>query len=589
MRITRFRSQVEFLRISEPSFRIGGKKVDSGGDEAVIWIRVLKKPKLIGSSLLFSGDAMIWKSVARRLFVSLVIATGTIAASTWSSTAWGQTYAEIPPAISSQDAIRLSKDRPKILKGEGDVRVLLEYYAKYIVPAMTQGSLANQSKINLARPQLTGDADTALKTKSITKDFNRGLISLLQPVVENKPLKGLKPEDKNLQDGEEYWPASRINAMTVLLALNESPAAPPTPPVPERALQPVLNDLLKNPTLDAITYMALQGVQRQLRFDQSTTKPEETPKPKHVLETGRAAFVQSLENLIKIEKPAYRTDVAHEKLKEQCLVTLSLLASTSAPEAASGIKANELVTQMVTEILADDTASEWIKETACRSIGTVQLNKLPDDQLEKFYKAFARYGIKSIKDWRVRVASSSGLAAAGGGYGGMGGMGGGMGGYGGMGGGPGGGPGGGEGEGGYGGMGGGMGGMGGAQTQTRQTQPPEVKNARRLAHQRFEALHLAANGKSRKWPATHVMNKVQEKSLGFAELLKENEKQSNFLKDLIEKLELCQEELGDEKIMTLTELTTKIRKPIAELRVAFELFAGEREVEDLGEGIDLTP
>ena len=85
---------------------------------------------------------MIWKSVARRLFVSLVIATGTIAASTWSSTAWGQTYAEIPPAISSQDAIKLSKDKAKILKGEGDVRVLLEYYAKYIVPAMTQGSLA---------------------------------------------------------------------------------------------------------------------------------------------------------------------------------------------------------------------------------------------------------------------------------------------------------------------------------------------------------------------------------------------------------------------------------------------------------------
>lgn len=533
---------------------------------------------------------MIWKSVARRFFVSLVIATGTIAASTWSSAAWGQTYAEIPLAISSQDAIKLSKDRTKILKGEGDIKVLMDYYAKYLIPGITQGSLANQAKINNARPQLLGDADTALKTKSITKDFNRGLINLLQPVVENKPLKGLKPEDKNLQDGEEYWPASRINAMTVLLALNESPAAPPTPPVPERSLQPVLNDLLKNPTLDAITYMALQGVQRQLRFDQSTTKPEETPKPKHVLESGRTAFVQSLENLIKIEKPAYRTDVAHEKLKEQCLVSLSLLASTAAPDAASGAKANELVTQMVTEILADDTASEWIKETACRSIGTVQLSKLPDDQLEKFYKAFARYGIKSIKDWRVRVASSSGLAAGGGygGMGGMGGMGGGMGGYGGAGGGPGGG----DGEGGYGGMGGGMGGMGGmggTQTQPKQTQPPEVKNARRLAHQRFEALHLAANGKSRKWPATHVMNKVQEKSLGFAELLKENEKQSNFLKDLIEKLELCQEELGDEKIMTLTELTTKIRKPIAELRVAFELFAGERELEDLGEGIDLTP
>jgi hypothetical protein len=116
-----------------------------------------------------------------------------------------------------------------------------------------------------------------------------------------------------------------------------------------------------------------------------------------------------------------------------------------------------------------------------------------------------------------------------------------------------------------------------------------VKNARRLAHQRFEALHLAANGKSRNWPATHQMSKVQDKERGFAALLKENEKQSGLLKDLIEKLEACQDDLGDEKIMTLPELTNKIRKPIAELRVAFELFSGEREVEDVGEGIDLTP
>ena len=533
---------------------------------------------------------MIWKSVARRFLLGLVVASGTITASTWSNEAWAQTYVEIPPAISGQDATKLSRERSKILKGEGDVRTLLDYYAKFSIPGLTQGSLANQAKfINRFRQELLGDADTASKTKSVTKDFNRGLIAALQPVVENKPLKGLKAEDKNLQDGEEYWPASRINAMAVLLSLNEAPAAAPIPPVPERAMLTVLNDLLKNPTLDAITYMALQGIQRQLRFDASTSKPEEPAKPKHVPEAGRAAFVQSIENLLKIEQPAFRTDAAHEKLKEQCLVTLTLLGSTAAPDAPSGTKASEIVSQMVTEILSSDTASEWIKETACKSIGTVQLTKLPDDQLEKFYKAFASYGIKSIKEWRVRVASSSGLSAAGGygGMGGMGGMGGGGpgGGPGGPGGGPGG-PGGGDGEGGYGGYGGGM---GGTQTQPRQSQPPEVKNARRLAHQRFEALHLAANGKSRKWPATHQMSKIQDKDLGFAVLLKENEKQKGLLKDLIEKLELCQEELGDEKIMTLAELTAKIRKPIAELRVAFELFSGQREVEDLGEGIDLTP
>ncbi len=118
----------------------------------------------------------------------------------------------------------------------------MEYYAKYLVPGLTQGSLANQSKINLARTQLLPDCDSATKTsdpasktKSITKEFNRGLITLLMPIVENKPLKGLKTEDKNLQDGEEYWPASRINAMAILLALNEVPAVGSTPPVPEKS------------------------------------------------------------------------------------------------------------------------------------------------------------------------------------------------------------------------------------------------------------------------------------------------------------------------------------------------------------------
>ncbi|MCU0711263.1 MAG: hypothetical protein MUC43_04330 [Pirellula sp.] len=547
---------------------------------------------------------MIWKSLARRFLLGLVVASGTIAASTCSSEAWAQNYVEIPPPISNQEATKLSRDRSKILRGEGDLKVMLEYYAKYLVPSMTEGSLAKQARINNIRTNLLGDADTALKTKTITKDFNRGLIALLLPVVENKPLKILKAEDKNLQDGEEYWPASRINAMAVMLALNEAPAAAQVPPVPERALLPVYNDLLKNPTLDAITYMALQGVQRQLRFDASTFKPEEPAKPKHVPETGRAALVQSIENLLKIEKPAFRTDAAHEKLREQCLVTLTLLSSTAAPDAPSGTKAAEVVTSLVSEIMLAENASEWIKESACRSIGMVQLAKLPDDQLEKLYKAFAAYGIKSIKDWRVRVVSSTALAAAGGpgGPGGMGGPGGpggmgGPGGYGGAGGpggpgggglGGGGGGGGTDGEGGFG-YGGGAGGGPGAQSQPRQTQPPEVKNARRLAHQRFEALHLAMNGKSRKWPSTHNMNKVQGKELGFSVLLKENEKQASLLKDLIEKLEACQEELGDEKIMALAELTGKIRKPIAELRVAFELFSGEREVEDLGAGIELTP
>jgi hypothetical protein len=100
-------------------------------------------------------------------------------------------------------------------------------------------------------------------------------------------------------------------------------------------------------------------------------------------------------------------------------------------------------------------------------------------------------------------------------------------------------------------------------------------------------LHLAANGKSRKWPANHPMLKVQDKELGLAFMLKSNPAQAALLTELIEKIELFQEKLGDEKLMSLAELTANIRKPIAELRVAFELFSGEREKEDLGAGIEL--
>ncbi|XZE21033.1 hypothetical protein SH449x_000926 [Pirellulaceae bacterium SH449] len=527
---------------------------------------------------------MHWKSFTNRLLLGLVIASGTVVANPICREASAQNYVELAPAISQQEAGRLAKERSRAFRGEADLKPILESYSKYLIPRLTQGSIPNQGAINMIRTAVLQDIDAASKNQNVGKEFNAELRKMLQPIVENKPLVGLRSEDVNLKQGEEYYPASRINAMIMLLAMNESPAVGLKPPVPEKGMQQLINNLLKEPKLDAITYLALQGVQKQVRVDVAVAKGAEASAPaRHVTEAGRAAFVQSITNLLDAPQPVFRTAPAQEKLREQCLVTLTMIASTSVAEAPSGVKAAEQILKQVTEILNDETTSEWIKETACRSLGVVSFEQQSEEQVEKLYKAFAKYGIKSIKDWRVRVASSTGLSSggmgAGGGYpgGGMGGMGGGPGsGYGG-------GPGGGESGGGYpGGMGGGAG-----ASQPRQSQPVEVKNARRLAHQRFEALHLAANGKSRKWPANHPMLKVQDKELGLAAMLKGNQTQAPLLAELIEKIELCQEKLGDEKLMSLAELTGSIRKPIAELRVAFELFSGEREKEDLGAGIEL--
>jgi hypothetical protein len=529
------------------------------------------------------GDAVHWKSFANRLLLGLVIASGTIAAGPVCREASAQSYVELAPIISQQDNSRLAKERARAFRGEADLKPILESYKKYLIPRLTQGSLSNQSSINTIRAGILSDIDAAGKNRTVGKEFNAELLTLLQPIVENKPLVGLRAEDVNLREGEEYYPASRINAMILLLALIESPAAPPKPPVPEKSMQLLLNNLLKDPKLDAITYLALQGIQKQVRVDSTIAKEAEASAPaRHVKEAGRAAFVESITNLLNTPQPVFRTAPAHEKLREQCLITLTMIASTSVAEAPSGMKATEQVFKEITEILADENASEWIKETACRSLGTLSFEKQSEEQVEKLYKAFAKYGIKSIKDWRVRVASSTGLSSAGGGMGSGSGYPGG--GTGGMGAGPGsgfgGGPGGGD-------SGGGYPGMGGGTTQPRQTQPLEVKNARRLAHQRFEALHLAANGKSRKWPANHPMLKVQEKDLGLAAMLKDNENQRPLLTELIEKIELFQEKLGDEKLMSLAELSGSIRKPIAELRVAFELLSGEREKEEVGAAIEL--
>jgi hypothetical protein len=535
------------------------------------------------------GEAVPWKSFANRLLLGMVIASCTIFADPTCHEATAQSYVELAPVISQQEAGRLAKERTRALRGEADLKPILESYSKYLIPRLTQGSIPNQGAINMIRNAVLQDIDAASKNQKVGKEFNAELKKMLQPIVENKPLVGLRPEDTNLKDGEEYYPASRINAMIMLLALNDSPAGNLKPPVPEKSMQSLLNNLLKEPKLDALTYLALQGVQKQARVDIALAKEAEaSAPPRHVSEAARAAFVQSITNLLESPQPVFRTATSHEKLREQCLVTLTVIASTSVAEAPSGVKAAEQVFKQVTEILTDETASEWIKETACRSLGTVSFEQQPEEQVEKLYKAFSKYGIKSIKDWRIRVAMSTGLSVVGGagGYpgGGMGGYpGGGMGGYPGGTGGRGGGFG---GEGGGDGYGGGYPG-GGSTSQPKQSQPVEVKNARRLAHQRFEALHLAANGKSRKWPANHPMLKVQDKELGLAFMLKSNPAQAALLTELIEKIELFQEKLGDEKLMSLAELTANIRKPIAELRVAFELFSGEREKEDLGAGIEL--
>ena len=148
----------------------------------------------------------------------------------------------------------------------------------------------------------------------------------------------------------------------------------------------------------------------------------------------------------------------------------------------------------------------------------------------------------------------------------------GMGGYGGM---PGGSEGGSMGDG-YGGM---QGGNRGAAMSPYAKQPKEVKNARRIAHQRFERIHFALNGVLivPKPLSTETKEKAKPPTTdkGLLLLLSENAKEKEKVVDLLIAIEQFQNDLNDFKVIDLNSLTSAATKSIRGMREAIELILGD--------------
>jgi hypothetical protein len=127
------------------------------------------------------------------------------------------------------------------------------------------------------------------------------------------------------------------------------------------------------------------------------------------------------------------------------------------------------------------------------------------------------------------------------------------------------------GEGGYGGEGGmgGMGGMGG-QPRANATQPPELRNARRMIHQRLERIHLALNGSPRKYPDSAPQAKNPPK--GLITLVSDDEKPK--VQDAIEKLDKLQGDLNGQ-FSDLSGLSAMVRANLRDFRLACVEISGE--------------
>ena len=142
------------------------------------------------------------------------------------------------------------------------------------------------------------------------------------------------------------------------------------------------------------------------------------------------------------------------------------------------------------------------------------------------------------------------------------------------------------GGGGYGGYGG-AGGKGGAapkKTNPFEDQPKEVKNARRIAHQRFEKIHLALNGNlndghGRKTVTTVTASQPSTPSEDKAliSLIASNQKEKEKVSSLLTKIEKFQNDLNGEKIADLGSLTSAVRVSRRGILNACDLITGEKK------------
>ncbi|XZE36240.1 hypothetical protein SH501x_001798 [Pirellulaceae bacterium SH501] len=501
----------------------------------------------------------------RRRFVALAMGFCFATPVAWGDLAFGQgngpTRLEVKVASKSK-----SKQRRDELKAGTGLELTKQYYSEYVIPLLTHADIeppkeqANNefigkiAEVNALRKELIDD-DINQAMSRASKDFrasyNRMLLGELYKVIR---------KDAGCS------PTARVLTFHIATQLYSEPAGN-SAAVTEPLVYNLIETALDPTELDAIQYMALDTLERSL-----LVKPSD---PKDAIpEDKRLKMVNQLAPLMTIVQPYHRLPEAHQKMMEQSLLTMTAFAISGDPKAESAKIATAKVASYFLEIIEDSRSSEWLKEIGCLCFGRLDLpaNTFTPEQTTKLSNEIAKFGLKSDKTWRTKVASSGPMGAGGMGSGasgyGSGGYGSEMGGYPGGSGGP-------PGAGGYGsegGEGGVMGGYGGSAAPTRAPAPVDLKNARRMLNQRLERLHMALNGA----PGVVSTQTAPRPERGLIVVVPEAEKYK--IKYAIEKLEDVQKVLNDStKFSDLSALNTQLAMPMRELRLAYKDFSGEQE------------
>ena len=490
--------------------------------------RMLVLPVLLGSFSLaaFSG-----------LFESIAIAQAAAAAPP-------SPFKQKPITLKDKELTEKGIEKTKAIKPDrSDVAPIQQYYNGFLIPLLTQSS---PESVNKARMDISNDIVTIETNKALSPKFNAVLIELLKELV----MRGA--------DGSVYSPQCRINAMVLLGKLNSEVTT--TSSKPEANVQGILLRVLDEKGNDGLLSSALSILTRHLKYKGGAAKG---PPVFAVSEKGSGLFVDKLKVFLTAPAPVYRDPDAHNYLKEQVIECLTLIADNDPNKEPSKLAAAALTPALVK--ILDEQESEWLVEKALWSFGTVKSHNLTPEDVLVVEKAIAKFTIQSLRDWKKRIANSGAIGGMGGGY-----PGGDMGGVSGM-------PGGMSGEGGD----GGYGGMPGANRAVSPyaKQPKEVKNARRIAHQRFERIHVALNGVfyTLKPLTTESKEKAKAPSAekGLLALLSENAKEKEKVIELLTAIEQFQADLNDFKVIDLSSLSTVVSKSIRGMREATEQILGD--------------
>ena len=430
--------------------------------------------------------------------------------------------------------------------GKIDLAPLDLYYRDYLIPLLTQAS--SPELINRARKEILDDIDTIERNKDLSAKFNPALILLMRELV----LKGT--------DGKFYSPQTQINALILLGRLNSEVLSTGTVK-PEAGVQKTLVDVIDQKENDGLISSGLSILARHL-------------KGGAVTENFRIGFVRKLQTHLAAPAPLTRDPDAHHYLLEQVIECLTIIAMLD-PDKESGKLATAALTPALVKIMGAQE-SEWLVEKALLSFGLITPVNLTPEDIAVVEKAIAKFVKQSLKDWKKRIAVSGGSMGSSGYGGGM--MGGTMGGMGGEG----------SSESGYGGYGGS--GMPGMQSSSKKPnafdkQPKEVKNARRIAHQRFERIHCALNSEflAPKPLVADSKERVPLAQKALLALISDNEKEKEKVTELIMKIEQFQKDLNDEKVIDLNALSMSVNKSIWDIRIVCDLILAEAKEESTAE------